>query len=163
MPYDDRVRLASIYIQSGQSERAVPVLEDALVQDEGRPQAWAMLGEISYSEGDLNKAATRLGKALDAGGEDPVILNNLSWVEMGRDDGSRALALIDRALFLDPEPRYPYLDTRARVLEKLGRYEEALVDAQAARNLVPKYEVGTVAELDELIVKLEGLASGGTQ
>ena len=162
MPYDDRVRLASIYIQSGQAERAVPLLEDALIQDEGRPQAWAMLGEISYSEGDLDKAATRLEKALDAGGEDPVILNNLAWVEMGRNDGSRALALIDRALLLDPEPRHPHLDTRARVLEKLGKYEEALADAQAARNLVPNHETGTAAELDELIRELEGLVSGGT-
>jgi Tfp pilus assembly protein PilF len=162
MPYDDRIRLASIYIQSGQADRAVPLLEDALLQDEGRPEAWSMLGEISYSEGDLDKAANHLQKALDEGGEDPVILNNLAWVEMGRKDGNRALALIDRALLLDPVPSYPYLDTRARILGTLERYGEALADAQIARNLVPDHELKAAGELDDLILELEGLASGET-
>ncbi|MDT8396530.1 MAG: tetratricopeptide repeat protein [bacterium] len=161
MPYDDRVRLASIYIQSGQTGRAVPLLEDALYQDDGRPEAWAMLGEIDYSEGNLDKAAARLGKALEVGGENPVVLNNLAWVEMGRDDAARALALVDRALLLDPAPSYPYLDTRARILGKLERYGEALADAGAARNLVPDHELNTIRELDDLITELEGLAAGG--
>ena len=160
MPYDDRIRLASIYIQSGQADRAVPLLEDALLQDDERPQAWSMLGEISYSEGDLDKAANRLQKALDGGGENPVILNNLAWVEMGRDDGDRALALIDRALLLDPVSSYPYLDTRARILGTLERYNEALADARTARNLVPDHELKAAGELDDLILELEGLASG---
>jgi Tfp pilus assembly protein PilF len=162
MPYDDRIRLASIYIQSDQAGRAVPLLEDALLQDDGRPEAWSMLGEISYSEGDLDKAANRLQKALDGGGEDPVILNNLAWVEMGRNDGNRALALIDRALLLDPVPSYPYLDTRARVLGTLERYNEALAEARTARKLVPDHELKAAGELDDLILELEDLASGAT-
>jgi Tfp pilus assembly protein PilF len=163
MPYEDRIRLASIYIQSGQEDRAVPLLEDALLQDRDRPQAWSLLGEISYSKGELDKAADYLQNALDSGNEDPVILNNLAWVEMGRSDGERALALIDRALLLDPAPGYLYLDTRARVLGKLERYQEALADARAARSLVPDHELKTAGELDELIVELEGLISGVTR
>ena len=46
MPYEDRLRLSSIYIQSGQSDRAIPLLEDAIFQDAGRPEAFVMLGEI---------------------------------------------------------------------------------------------------------------------
>jgi Tfp pilus assembly protein PilF len=161
MPYDDRIRLASIYIQSDQTDRAVPLLNDALLQDDKRSEAWAMLGEISYSDGDLPKAASRLEQALKVGGENSVILNNLAWVEMGRKDGSRALALIDRALLLDPAPVYPYLDTRARILGELERYDEALVDARAARHLVPDYEVKAAGDLDDLVGELEELAAGG--
>jgi Flp pilus assembly protein TadD len=162
MPYDDRIRLASIYIQSGQTGRAIPLLNDALLQDDKRSEAWAMLGEISFSDGDLPKAASHLEQALKVGGENPVILNNLAWIEMGRDDGARALALADRALLLDPAPRFPYLDTRARILKEMERFDEALIDARTARNLVPDHELKVAGELDDLILELEGLASGGT-
>jgi tetratricopeptide (TPR) repeat protein len=162
MPYDDRIRLASIYIQSGLTDRAVPLLNDALLQDDKRPEAWAMLGEISYSDGDLPKAASRLEQALKVGGENPVILNNLAWIEMGRDDAGRALALADRALLLEPIPRYPYLDTRARILKDMERYDEALGDARAARHLVPDHEVKAAGDLDDLVAELEGLAAGGS-
>jgi len=163
MPYDDRIQLASIYIQSGKSDQAVGILKDATVQDKDRPQAWAMLGEISYSEGDLDEAASYLERALEAGGENPAILNNLAWVEMARGDAARALTLVNRALLLNPDPRFAYLDTRARILAKLERYEEALADARAARNLVPDHNSKVAADLDDLIGEMEALASGGSE
>lgn len=163
MPYDDRIQLASIYIQSGKSDQAVGLLEDASVQNRDRPQAWAMLGEISYSEGNLDEAVSHLERALEAGGENPAILNNLAWVQMARGDGYRALILVDRALLLGPYPRYPYLDTRARILGKQERYEEALKDARAARTLVPDLDSRLAGELDDLVKELEGLASIGAE
>jgi len=163
MPYDDRIQLASIYIQSGKSEQAVGVLEDATTQDKDRPEAWAMLGEISYSEGDLDEATKHLERALEAGAEDPEILNNLAWVQMARGDAAKALTLVNRALALNPEPRYAYLDTRARILVKLERYEEALTDARAARNLVPDPDSKVAGDLDDLIAELEVLASGDAE
>ncbi len=163
MPYDDRIQLASIYIQSGKSDQAVGLLEDASVQNRDRPQAWAMLGEISYSEGNLDEAVSHLERALEAGGENPAILNNLAWVQMARGDADRALILVDRALLLGPYPRYPYLDTRARILGKQERYEEALKDARAARTLVPDLDSRLAGELDDLVKELEGLASIGAE
>jgi tetratricopeptide (TPR) repeat protein len=163
MPYDDRIQLASIYIQSGKSDQAVVLLENATIQDKDRPQAWAMLGEISYSEGDLDEAASHLERALEAGGENPEILNNLAWVQRARGDAARALTLVDRALLLKPEPRYAYLDTRARILGKLERYEEALTDARAARDLVPNQDSQAAGDLNDLIAELETLASGGAE
>lgn len=160
MPYEDRIQLALIYIQSGKNDQAVGLLKDATFQDEDRPEAWAMLGEISYSEGNLDEAASHLESALEAGGENPAILNNLAWVQMARGDTAKALTLVDRALLLNPDPRYAYLDTRARILGKLGRYEEALTDARAARNLVPDQVSQAAGDLDELIAELENLASG---
>lgn len=161
MPYDDRIQLASIYIQSGKSDQAVVLLEDATVQDRHRPQAWAMLGEISYSEGDLDEAASHLERALEAGGDNPAILNNLAWVQMARGDAAKALTLVNRALALNPEPRYAYLDTRTRILAKLERYEEALIDARAARDLVPDQDSQEAGDLNDLIAELEILTSGG--
>jgi Tfp pilus assembly protein PilF len=163
MPYDDRIQLASIYIQSGKSDQAVGILEDATLQDKDRPQAWAMLGEISYSDGNLDEAASHLERALKAGGEDPAILNNLAWIEMARGDAARALTLVNRALLINPDPRYAYLDTRARILAKLKRYEEGLMDARTARDLVPDPDSKVAGDLDDLIGELEGLAADGSE
>jgi len=155
MPYGDRLKLASIYIQSGQEDRAVSILEDAVVQEDSRPEAWAMLGELFWLREDLEKSSTYLEKALDTGGEDPLILNNLAWVESRKGQFGRALALADRAIAMDPVPLYPYLETRARVLIELERYDEAAADARAALSLTPDHDAKMREQLQELIEEIE--------
>jgi tetratricopeptide (TPR) repeat protein len=157
MPYDDRLRLASIYIQSGKPELALPLLEDAAVQDPDRPEAHAMLGEVLFSRGDMQGAARSFALALEAGGEDPLVLNNLAWVEMERGNEEMALNLADRALGQNPVPMYPYLDTRARILQKLGRFEEALADARTALKLTPDHDTRMRDRLKELVAELESM------
>lgn len=151
MPYEDRLRLSSIYIQSGQSDRAIPLLEDAIFQDAGRPEAFVMLGEILWLKADLDGSAKHLTKALNIGGDDPVVLNNLAWVEMARGNVPKALDLTDRAVRMEPIPLYPYLDTRSRILEALGRHEEALADARTALRQVPEHDKAMRDRLEKLI------------
>ena len=160
MPYEDRIQLASIYIQGGQQDQAIPLLEDAVIQEEGRPEAWAMLGELFWLKGDLKESSIHFEKALETGGEDPMILNNLAWIESEKDNPDRALALVDRAIAIDPAPLYPYLETRSRILMKLHRYEEALVDARAALSLTPEYDVKMKEQLEDLIKEIKGLNDG---
>ena len=155
MPYEDRLQLASIYIQSGQVEKAVPLLEDAVNQERDRPEAWAMLGELFWLKGDLKKSSTYLEKALDTGGEDPLILNNLAWIESAKGHPERALALVDRAIAMEPVPLFPYLETRARILIKLQRYDEADADARAALSLTPEYDMKMREQLEGLIREIE--------
>ena len=160
MPYEDRVKLASIYIQGGQEDRAIPLLKEAVFQDENRPEAWAMLGELYWLKGDLKVSSNHLQKALEAGGEDPVVLNNLAWVESAKGYPEKALALVDRAIARNPAPAFPYLETRARVLMELGRYEEAAADARAARSLTPEYDTKMREQLDELLREIYELTGG---
>jgi tetratricopeptide (TPR) repeat protein len=160
MPYDDRLQLASIYIQGGQVDRALRLLEDAIAQDSGRPEAFAMLGEILWLKADLDGSANYLEKALEIGGDDPVVLNNLAWVEMAHGNVPKALDLIDRAVRMEPVPFYPYLDTRSRILEALGRPEEALTDARTALDLTPEYNKEMRSRLEELISNLKGRIYG---
>jgi Tfp pilus assembly protein PilF len=160
MPYEKRIQLASIYIQNNQEEKAVPLLEEAVTQDEGRPEAHAMLGEILFIRGDLEGSTLHLTKALEVGGEDPMVLNNLAWVEMNQGRADTALDLIERALRLEPVPVYPYLDTRSRILLGLGRHSEALADARAALRNVPEYDTRMKENLEELIRELESSIHG---
>ena len=109
----------------------------------------------------LIAALTRsLARALEVGGDDPGTLNNLAWVELKRGNPEEALHLVERALGSDPSPRYPYLDTRARILKALGRYEEALVQAAAALKMTPEHDPGMRKGLEELIRELEKEAPG---
>jgi len=155
MPYEDRIQLASIYIQGGQQDQAIPLLEDAIIQEKGRPEAWAMLGELFWLKGDLKESSVHFEKALETGGEDPLVLNNLAWIESEKGNPDRALALIDRAIAMNPVPAFPYLETRARVLMKLGRYEEAAVDARAAQSQTPEYDTKMREQLEELLREIE--------
>jgi tetratricopeptide (TPR) repeat protein len=160
MPYEDRLQLASIYIQGGQEDKALPLLEDAVDQKGDRPEAWAMLGELFWLRGDLEKSSIHLENALKTGGEDPLILNNLAWVESAKGRVNRALALVNRAIAMDPAPLYPYLETRARILMKLQRYEEASADAHAALSLTPEYDRKMREQLEKLIGEIEELGPG---
>jgi tetratricopeptide (TPR) repeat protein len=119
-----------------------------------------MLGELFWLKGDLEKSAIHLENALNAGGEDPLILNNLAWVESAKSQPERALALSDRAIVMDPAPLYPYLETRARILIKLERYEEAEADARAALSLTPEYDRKMRTQLEDLVKEIEELAGG---
>ena len=61
---------------------------------------------------------------------------------------------------MDPAPLYPYLETRARILIKLERYEEAEADARAALSLTPEYDREMRTQLEDLVKEIEGLAGG---
>ncbi len=160
MPYEDRLQLASIYIQNQRPDKAVPVLEDAAAQEPARSEAHAMLGDVLFEGGDLEGSARSYARALEVGGDDPVVLNNLAWVELKRGNPEESLEMIDRALALNPVPMYPFLDTRARVLAALGRYEEALRDARAALRIAPEYDTEMVRKLEVFIRELEKKAPG---
>jgi len=155
MPYEDRLQLASIYIQSDAAERAVPLLNEAISQNPERPEAYDMLGEILFLQGDLDGSLRHWTKAIEVGGDDPLILNNLAWVSLKQGHTDEAFDLIERALGLDPVPVYPYLDTRSRILLALGRRAEALGDARTALGQVPEHDTRMKEQLEELVKDIE--------
>ena len=95
---------------------------------------------LKFQEKDIKSAKWHLERAHRLLPTMPFVSNNLAWVLSTEEpvDYDRALSLIQSALESFPdEPRL--LDTRATILMKLERWEEALDDLERAlRNeLIP--------------------------
>ncbi len=155
VPYSDRITLATIYRQSGETERAKDVLKNAIEREPDRPEAYVNMGDILFMEDDLEGAASNYHNAVESGSEDPVMLNNYAWVMTSLGEHGKALSLADRAINMAPKPLYPYLDTRAMVLKFLGNKKEALISAELAMALTPDHDMDMRQHLEKLIEELE--------
>ncbi|MCK5012618.1 MAG: CPBP family intramembrane metalloprotease [Candidatus Omnitrophica bacterium] len=78
-----------------------------------------------YSYHDAKTKEVLLRRSIAKQPDLPDAYNDLAWLYAGEEKNlDAALALIEKALSYAPD--YPaYLDTKAEVLEKLGRYDEA--------------------------------------
>jgi Tfp pilus assembly protein PilF len=155
VPYPDRITLATIYRQSGETERAKDVLKNAIKREPDRPEAYIDMGDMLFMEDDLEGAASNYHNAVESGSEDPVMLNNYAWVMTNLGEHGKALSLADRAINMAPKPLYPYLDTRAMVLKFLGNTKEALISAELAMALTPDHDVAMRQHLEKLIEELK--------
>ncbi len=160
MSYQDRLKLASLHVADDQEQMAETVLKGAADREPDRPEAYAMLGDIYYTGHDLPQAALYYLKALERDGGDPVVLNNLAWVEMGMENYRSALSYIERAIEMAPKPLYPYLDTRARIQLSMGDLKGALSSAKMAFSLTPEREIRMRSELTEMFRVIEERIKG---
>ena len=152
--YENRLTLAVGYIRSAEGPRAVEVLKEAASQLPERPEAYAMLGDIFHSDGNLEKAVEEYRRAIEKGEEDPVVWNNLAWLESDLGYNGAALFHIEKAIEMVPFPLYPYLDTRARILGAMGNIEEARKSAVMALRLTPASDMRMRRALRKFLDKL---------
>jgi tetratricopeptide (TPR) repeat protein len=125
-----------ISVRKSNSDKEVRILDD--------------LASI-YSETDiLDKAEKCYRKALLLEPENPVLLNNLAWFLIDKDQHiNEGLDLVDKALQLDPN-NFTYLDTKGWGLYKQGRFEEALELLERDWNSRPIYSHEIYLHLQEV-------------
>ncbi len=128
-------RFARTLAEAGQVERGVGLLRDWLAEHPEDGGAWASLGIINQQRGDDAQALAAYEKALEHGGQDPVILNNLAWLYLER-DGARAVELATQAYELAPN-RPEIVDTYGWALYRNGRESKGLAVMQQALIMVP--------------------------
>ena len=101
------------------------------------------LGCVSTNRGDLKQAIDYFQKALQMEPDNSVTMNNLAWIfatcpDPNYRNSSEAIRLAQRACratgFADPG----ILDTLAAAFASAGRFDEAVITAQKALNLVNK-------------------------
>lgn len=161
MPYEKRLLLARDYYEAGEDENAVVLLNEAAAQEPLRPEAHSMLGDIYYRSEEMTEAALEYRRAVERGDSDPVVLNNLAWVETSLGHHGAALSLVERAIEMAPVPLYPYLDTRARILRSMGNIKEARTSAKMALRLTPVHDIGMRQSLEDFLDELPVLEEPG--
>ncbi len=116
------------------------ILNEVIAKGEEPGLAHFAMSILKFQEKDIKSAKWHLERAHRLLPRMPFVSNNLAWILSTEEpvDYDRALSLIQSALESFPdEPRL--LDTRATILMKLERWEEALDDLERAlRNeLIP--------------------------
>ena len=132
-----------LWLQKEEHQRALADFISALEIDptdsiamHGRGQAYANLGKFEEARFDL-KRALRLSP--DSG----PILNSLAWLLATCPDesirkGARAVQHIERAISLNQEPNWDFLDTQAAALAELGKYKKALATLDQSITVAPQ-------------------------
>ncbi|HET9177663.1 MAG TPA: tetratricopeptide repeat protein [Terriglobia bacterium] len=89
-----------------------------------------------YHAGHFRESRATLQRLLDAGHETSDIDDLMAWCEFKQDHVKQAVALMDRAIGLDPSRESNYLDVGLMLLHD-NRYNGALVAARKAVQVAP--------------------------
>ena len=127
---------ASMLATSGQDQRAVELLEDWLGKHPEDGPVWANLGMLRQQLGRDEAALEAYEKSLQTTAANAVILNNMAWLYLGRDD-ERAVELATQAYRMAPA-RAEIVDTYGWILLRQGRSSEGLAALQQALVISPQ-------------------------
>lgn len=100
-----------------------------------RSSIYCSIGDIEYQRKDTKQSYKAYEKSLRCFADNVLTLNNYAYhLSLGGKNLERALKMIDRALELS-DKNATYLDTKAWILYKMGRYAEAKTTMQQALSL----------------------------
>ena len=80
--YDANVKLGHALLQLGDVESARPVAETVLAMAPNRPWGDLLLGVVLMLEGEMIPAAAHLQRARELGGNAPVIILRIAWINL---------------------------------------------------------------------------------
>ena len=140
--YPTNVDLLSLYSymlsMDGDYERAIWMLKAALDYADGNISKSVILGNIGdlyHSMADDRRAFNYYRKALALNGDNALVLNNYAYfLSLMDKDLDKALKMAERAVELQPN-NSSYIDTKAWVLHRMGRNEEAKVVMRQALSM----------------------------
>jgi tetratricopeptide (TPR) repeat protein len=114
---------------------ALGELQKLVVDGDRKAPAYVVLGSAEYVRGNLEVAVQYLEQAYRLDPQADVTLNNLAWVLATgpKPDLDRALKLAQAAVEITGGA-VRTRETRLRILVKLGRWDEALRDAEACES-----------------------------
>jgi YaiO family outer membrane protein len=136
---EELFRQAQRLAWDGQREEAKALCQEILARKKNDVDTRLLLARIYAWEKDYKNARIEFGRVIDAkpGYSDARI--GLIDAELWSGRTRHALVRVDQGLALDPDDP-DLLDRRARCLEKLGRYDEALKAQRRAVKLDPENE-----------------------
>lgn len=145
-----KVSLAAIYLKQERHPEARSIAVEVLSQEPSNAQALYLMGEISLKEKRFREALDYLKKA-DQKDPSPFLKTAISRALTGMGGNREALEILENELIREPEnPRI--LKQKARILNRMGRFSEALNIYEGLKGLFPNDEF-----LRKEVMRLKGL------
>jgi predicted Zn-dependent protease len=142
-----RLRVAEMWMEDNQVDKAVPRLEQLAKEDPNHPLVMARLGQCRYLQNQSGEARRLLEAAVKELPRDFEVLIHLAKLEMQEDRPARAEYWLRRGLEVDPAD-VPTHYALVRALQLQGRKEEAA----AALAVYEKYS-GWLEEANKLLAE----------
>lgn len=132
-----RIILFSSQLSSaGRISQAIDVLEGWVRSHPDDQVVLSRLGMLQQHQGNVDAALAAYEQAAALTSDDPVLLNNMAWLYLGRND-RRAMELATQAYQLAPQ-RAEIVDTYGWVLLQNGRSTDGLAALQQALIIAPR-------------------------
>ena len=132
--------LGNALASEGQLDEAIAHLRNALKIKPNYARAWSSLGLVFFQEGDIKEAIAAWKKGLEVKPDQADVQNNLAWLLATAPDaslrnGTKAVALAERANRLNGGSNAPVLHTLAAAYAEAGRFGDARTTALRALDL----------------------------
>jgi tetratricopeptide (TPR) repeat protein len=127
--------LGVAYMKSDDNANAETEFKKEIALDPNLPDAYEQLGEFYLKANRYEEAQKALLQALRLNPKMPASLFGLAKINMSRNHYQQALTEIDEALRLAPGSQNVHF-MRGRILQKLGRREEAQRELLTAKNML---------------------------
>ncbi len=132
----DHFKLAAMFYGRKCYEAAERELATACQIDRMNPHAWALRGNLAWAQGDTEKAAEYLQKALRFDAAHPGALHSMASLAYHRGAWAEALGYADRYVQAHPQlPNGYHLRADLRLAAEGKSYEEILADIEKATAL----------------------------
>ncbi len=133
--------------REGELESALEQYRIARRKDPTLILAYINAGNVFVKLNKLTEAEKLYRQALDQEPDQALALNNLAWVFILRgEDLTSAIGLLERAIEVDQENRYLYLDSLGWALYRDGRVAEAVETLNDALKETPPEETYLLGE-----------------
>ncbi|MCF7809703.1 tetratricopeptide repeat protein [bacterium] len=132
--YDIR---AGVFEHEGQIPEALAATEKSIEIDSTRLSPFLTKGYLHHELHEWYEGAAAYEKALSIDPENATVLNNYAYMLSEQNHRIEdALKMVNKALELEPNSA-SYIDTRAWLYYRIGRYEEALSEIKIAMKMTP--------------------------
>jgi tetratricopeptide (TPR) repeat protein len=149
-PTSDRARLglAEMLYLEGRYAESAELYADHVARHPDDPAGHDGLGIAARAQGQVDRAATALDRALVLAPGDTLALKERAAIDLIRGHPADALLRLDRAIAADPyDPELRY--QRSRVLSRLGRRDEAAAELRRSERLRREH-----AEMSDMATRL---------
>jgi len=130
--------LAVSKLSDAEGDKARVAFQALLAEGKSPAVLHLIMGVDAWQRGKPDEGKQHLEQAYRHFPQSPVVVNNLGWL-LAREqpaDLPRALALINSVLEHSPG-QLRFRDTRGHILAKMGRWQEAVTDLEAALQALP--------------------------